>query len=159
MITDYARYMSIAVLIAGGVSCVAGPDGGPATDTDEANDSLASATPSQAQAIEPTDPLVDTDNIVPEAASDCPSGWFCLWQDAGFSGRRLQFQDAGCQNLTTFGFNDEMSSWFNRNNGNYRVYKDINCVTFLFTAQSGARASQTGFNDQASSICRGTGCP
>lgn len=51
------------------------------------------------------------------------------------------------------------ASWFNRTSGNYRVYKDINCVNFLFTAQAGARASQSGFNDQASSICRGTGCP
>jgi hypothetical protein len=91
-------------LIAGSASCAVEPDDGSATDTGETTDSVTSTTPSQDQAIESPDPLTD-DTAVPEVLSDCPSGWFCLWQDAGFAGRRVQFQGTGCQNLTTFGFN------------------------------------------------------
>src|SRR5688572_30368013 len=39
--------------------------------------------------------------------SDCPSGWFCLWEHANYSGRRLQFRGSGCQNLGAYGFNDK----------------------------------------------------
>jgi hypothetical protein len=104
---------------------------------------------------------VDSADITVDAASDCPAGWFCLWQDAGFMNRRVQFQGAGCQNLTDFGFNDLASSWFNRNAGTYRVYTNIKCNPLLFTAQAGAQSSFVGNanNDQASSICRGVGCP
>jgi hypothetical protein len=102
---------------------------------------------------------VDADISI-NAASDCPAGWFCLWQDINFTNRRLQFRDANCQNLTNFGFNDLASSWFNRNGGAYRVYRNIGCAGLLFTAPSGAQSSNVGpvNNDQASSICRGL-CP
>lgn len=104
---------------------------------------------------------VDNSGITVDAASDCPAGWFCLWQDANFMNRRVQFQGTGCQNLTDFGFNDLASSWFNRNSGNYRVYLNIGCNPLLFTAQAGAQSSNVGSanNDKASSICRGAGCP
>src|SRR5947209_7475635 len=48
------------------------------------------------------------------SASSCPSGYLCLFQDANFGGRMLQFHDGGYwQNLTNYGFNDQMSSWVN----------------------------------------------
>lgn len=154
-----AKYMSITAWLIGIASCAVEPDDSSTADSSKIDNNQSSDLPLQDDTFESegSSSIADADILI-DAASDCPSGFFCLWHDANFSGRRVQFQGAGCQNLTTFGFNDQASSWFNRNNGTYRVYKDIGCRTFLFSAGSGARASQTGFNDQASSICRGT-CP
>jgi Peptidase inhibitor family I36 len=162
----FAKYMTLIVLLVAGASCAVEPSDDSPADVSEVDNTQTPDIAPQVQARESGSPSsiagddisIDDADISVDAASDCPAGFFCLWHDAGFLGRRVQFQDAGCQDLTTFGFNDQASSWFNRNNGTYRVYKDIGCRTFLFSASSGARASQSGFNDQASSICRGT-CP
>lgn len=54
-------------------------------------------------------------HLSPQALSDCPSGWLCLWAASQFTGRMLQFQSTGSwQNLTNYGFNDVMSSWANK---------------------------------------------
>jgi hypothetical protein len=101
-------------------------------------------------------------DVSADAISDCPPGWFCLWQDAQFMSRKVQFQGAGCQSLDNFGFNNLASSWFNRNGGTYRVYLTIGCKDgVLFTAESGARSSFVGNanNDKASAVCRGSSCP
>jgi len=56
--------------------------------------------------------------VSPFSVSDCPSGWFCLWEDANFSNRRLQFQTTGFwQSLEPYGFLDKASSFYN-NRGN-----------------------------------------
>lgn len=47
------------------------------------------------------------------AKSDCGGGWLCLWEDAYYSNRRLQFSDGYWQDLSAYGFNDKTSSWFN----------------------------------------------
>lgn len=99
----------------------------------------------------------DSKDVTANALSDCPANFFCLWENKDFGGVRRQFQDTACQNLGNFGFNDVTSSWFNRNSGSYRVYRNANCGDLMFVAQSGARVSDlvgTGTNDQASSICR-----
>lgn len=50
--------------------------------------------------------------------SDCPSQYFCLWEHANFSGRRLQFASVGYwQSLQPYGFLDQASSFYN-NRGN-----------------------------------------
>jgi hypothetical protein len=103
----------------------------------------------------PTDVTVD-------AIEDCDEGFFCLWQDTQFRNRHVQFRDAGCQSLDNFGFNNLASSWFNDNNGTYRVYLTVGCRDgVLFTAEPGARVSFVGpaSNDKASAICRGSNCP
>lgn len=54
-------------------------------------------------------------NLTPQAFADCPAGWLCLWHDKDYSGRMLEFKSVGYwQNLTNYGFNDQMSSWRNR---------------------------------------------
>lgn len=58
----------------------------------------------------------------PAAFDDCPAYWVCLWENLDFGGRMLRFSqcdidgDGQCdwQNLSPFGFSDEMSSWRNR---------------------------------------------
>ena len=54
----------------------------------------------------------------PDSVSDCPSGYFCLWEDINFSNRRLQFASTGYwQSLEPYGFLDKASSFYN-NRGN-----------------------------------------
>jgi Peptidase inhibitor family I36 len=56
--------------------------------------------------------------VAPMAISDCPSTYFCLWEHANFSGRRLQFASVGYwQSLQPYGFLDQASSFYN-NRGN-----------------------------------------
>ena|ERR1044071_6182665 len=51
------------------------------------------------------------------AASDCPAGWFCIFDNTNFTGRMLKFQNGG--NLDTWDFRDRAESWVN--NTNYSV--------------------------------------
>ncbi|MFE2536326.1 peptidase inhibitor family I36 protein [Streptomyces sp. NPDC059371] len=48
------------------------------------------------------------------AASDprdnCASDYWCLYQDANYKGRRLQFSSSGKKNLGDYGFRDKLSS-------------------------------------------------
>lgn len=48
--------------------------------------------------------------------NDCPSGYICLWDGSTFGMTRAQFHDNGWQNLSDFGFNDQMSSIYNNTN-------------------------------------------
>ncbi len=94
-------------------------------------------------------------NLGPMAFTDCPAGWLCLWQDSGYSGRMLQFQDVTSywQNLTNYGFNDAMSSWRNRTATDAKWSCDINGGGTQRCMASGASASSLGGdNDQASAI-------
>jgi Peptidase inhibitor family I36 len=71
----------------------------------------------------PTSPSLRTDSAV--AASSypygCPSGvtqkWYCLYADANFGGRMLQFKDCNSggyhNNLADYGFANQTSSWVN----------------------------------------------
>lgn len=141
-------------------SCATGPD------------EPAPGDPAQGSAEGQPDPTMDTadasllgmeissSDVIPDTASQCPVGWFCLWHDSGFSGRRLDFQGAGCQNLDPYGFNDEASSWYNHTKTEtFWVYWDANCIGKRFKASPGARSgSMGGWNDNASSICRGSSC-
>lgn len=50
------------------------------------------------------------------AATDgtCTYGWACIWEHAGYTGRRLQFREAGStQKLADYGFRDQTSSLWN----------------------------------------------
>ena len=86
----------------------------------------------------------------------CPAGWFCLYADANFGGRRLPFSSCNVtQNLTNFGFNDQASSWVNNTSHSVRVFKDINGGGgILWTAPPHSQSSFVGGanNDQASSL-------
>jgi peptidase inhibitor family I36 len=99
--------------------------------------------------------LAPTDSV-------CPSGYVCLWEDAGYTGRRVAFSacdvdgDGVCDwvNLILFNFNDEMTSWKNA--------KTVD-AKWSFNAGGGGtqRCMNAGFvnpqlsgsnNDQASAI-------
>lgn len=51
-----------------------------------------------------------TTGFTTQAASDCASGYLCLWQAENYGGRRLQFSSTGCHAMGDYGFNDEMTS-------------------------------------------------
>jgi hypothetical protein len=48
---------------------------------------------------------VETDGMsVQGDASECPQGWFCVWSESSYSGKRYQFHDAGkWQNMDNYG--------------------------------------------------------
>ncbi len=94
-------------------------------------------------------------NLTPQAYTDCPAGWLCLWHDEGYLGRMLEFQSVGYwQNLTDYGFNDQMSSWRNRTSHDAEWSYDINGGGTTRCMASGASAKYVGDgdNDQASAI-------
>jgi len=45
------------------------------------------------------------------AATDCPQGWFCLFENSYYGGRMLRFQYSG--DLVSYGFQDRASSYIN----------------------------------------------
>ncbi|MFK0247742.1 peptidase inhibitor family I36 protein [Amycolatopsis azurea] len=94
-------------------------------------------------------------SLSPKAPGDCASNYVCLWEHRDFSrnGRRLQFHDAGLHNLVDYGFNDKMSSWYNRRSVDARWYYNIGGGTSR-CMQAGARSAYVGNgdNDQATSL-------
>lgn len=62
-----------------------------------------------------------------ETEADCPAGWTCLFADKNLTGRMLKWSAGGSYgNLSDNGFNDQMSSWKNRNARDARWYWDAN---------------------------------
>ncbi|MFI9046977.1 peptidase inhibitor family I36 protein [Streptomyces sp. NPDC053427] len=47
----------------------------------------------------------------------CNKGWVCLYDEKKLKGRMLRFNDGGWNNLGKFGFNNKMSSLWNRQSG------------------------------------------
>jgi Peptidase inhibitor family I36 len=49
------------------------------------------------------------------AVHNCPSGWYCFYQNDKFGGRMLKFRDCpsggGTQYLTDYGFENKTTSW------------------------------------------------
>lgn len=87
----------------------------------------------------------------------CVTGWVYLYEHANFGGRRLQFSAGRWQNLTNYGFNDQVSSWRNYqssgdlaslaehiNGGGVRQHLPGGCVSSSYVG--------SGFNDKASSV-------
>lgn len=70
----------------------------------------------------------------------------------------LQFRNAGIHNLTTYNFNDQMSSWRNRRYGDAKWFYDIGAnydnVHFCMPGNRDARNPFVGTerNDEASSL-------
>ena len=58
-------------------------------------------------------------------AHGCPSGWYCVYQDINWGGRRLQFSDCTRNDLGNFGFRDQTSSWVNNGSHTLAVRNDI----------------------------------
>jgi hypothetical protein len=91
----------------------------------------------------------------PTSFDQCPSTWVCLWHDSNYLGRMLQFHDITTywQNLTDYGFNDQMSSWRNRNTVDAKWSYDVGGGGTQRCMDAGASASSVGGdNDEASAI-------
>jgi hypothetical protein len=91
----------------------------------------------------------------PNSFDSCPSTWVCLWHDSNYAGRMLQFHDITTywQNLTDYGFNDEMSSWRNRKAVDAKWSYDVGGGGTQRCMDAGASASSLGGdNDEASAI-------
>jgi peptidase inhibitor family I36 len=75
--------------------------------------------PAEAHGAEPG-PVIGLDPAISSfAVHGCPTGWYCVYQDASWGGRRLQFSDCARNDLSNYGFRDKTSSWVN--NGSHRV--------------------------------------
>lgn len=94
----------------------------------------------------------------------CPKGsttkWFCFyehesWNENG-AGRMLQFKDAGLQNLASYGFSDQTTSWVNTTGKSVAVYDSTSRSGWLWSESPGATSSNVGGvnNDRASSFRR-----
>jgi hypothetical protein len=92
--------------------------------------------------------------LEPVAASDCPSGWVCLWQHADFEGAMVMLHDCcAWENLADVGFNNMMSSWRNRKAVDAKVAELANGDGARLCLRSSSSDSWVGsaWNDSASS--------
>ncbi len=91
----------------------------------------------------------------PTTSTPCPNGWTCLYQDANWLGRMLQFATPGYwQNLSDYGFNDQTSSWSNhRGNASYLSF-DAGGYGDHLTLGGNSHSAYVGdyWNDNASAI-------
>jgi hypothetical protein len=88
------------------------------------------------------------------AVQDCPSGYFCLWWDADFSGAMLAPSANGTAwpDFGTRSFNDVASSGRNNTGVGWCVYQDINYQGSVVYFPPNTQVSNFGwFNDMASS--------
>jgi hypothetical protein len=84
----------------------------------------------------------------------CSANYVCLWTHANYGNPMIQFRDPGGYNLTSYGFNDRMSSWYNRKSVDARWYYDVNQTGTSRCMNAGARVSYVGAtdNDKMSSL-------
>lgn len=93
------------------------------------------------------------------AYEDCASGYVCFWENKGYGGRRLQFQDTGLRSsMADYSFNDQMSSWRSRRSLDARWYYNTGGDGTSRCMESGAANSDVGAgglnfdNDEMSSF-------
>lgn len=88
------------------------------------------------------------------AYSDCPGGWFCIWEDRDYQDRMLKFQDTGYwQNLGNYGFNDNADSMANKRGGDSLLAEHTGGGGDRYCYDSYSAASNLGgFGDDASSV-------
>jgi hypothetical protein len=83
----------------------------------------------------------------------CPAGWYCVYQNINFGGRRLQFSDCARNDLSDFGFRDQTSAWVNNGPHTVQVKDDLTLWPdpVLWTMSPGASSSFVGNanNDKA----------
>lgn len=102
-------------------------------------------------------------NVAPIDSSDasdrarmvpCSAGYTCIYQHAGYGGRRLQWRDKPQGiNLVSYNFNDEMSSYWNRNSVGAVPFDHVGYQGDHVLMSAGSYSSYVGnFNDRASSM-------
>ncbi|UJW28733.1 peptidase inhibitor family I36 protein [Saccharothrix sp. AJ9571] len=87
------------------------------------------------------------------AYSDCPSGWFCVWEHADGQGRMARFQ-IGTPHLGNYNLNDQVSSVWNRTSSIWCTYLDIDYGGAGWRVSSGWRGNTSLYdrNDNISSL-------
>jgi hypothetical protein len=102
-----------------------------------------------------TYPAAAQDGLAKRAAASsasCPSGWYCLYDGAGWSGRMLQFRDCGVtQSLHSYGFARSASSWANKRSRSVYVYAGGSTIWASYAGQS-AYSVDAGDNDRADAV-------
>lgn len=155
--------LAIAVALALAAILTSAAAAPPATAPSEATDvagAFPDGLPKGAVAVDNDTVSFDGGNVILELAgtlsySDCPSGWLCLWEDRDYSGRMLKFQSTMYwQNLTDYGFNDEMSSWRNRRgyDSKWAWHTNGGGTRRCMDSYSSSNYVGSGDNDEASSI-------
>lgn len=83
------------------------------------------------------------------AVKGCPSGWYCVYEDAGWGGRRLQFSLCQRNDLSDYGFRDKTSSWVNNGPHRVQVKNDLSLRPdeVLWTMASKSKSSYVGDSD------------
>lgn len=85
--------------------------------------------------------------------TQCEPGWFCMWEHMNYKGRFFALRNG--EESPNFGkeFNDKMTSYWNRSNHTYLVFRDANYGACIFTIRPGASegAVQEWRNDEATS--------
>ena len=144
----------------GAASCVG--DTGEAEVAEQTSDALLGVADDpvgdEANPADDTNPTafdLDRDDIF-----QCPNQRLCLWNNSFYTSTFYQTQASGCTNLPS-SINDRASSWYNRHNANYYLYRNANCQGARVTAYSDlSNPNMTGAqNNSVSSVCRGAGCP
>lgn len=96
-------------------------------------------------------------NSVPRTrVIECSPGYTCIYEDANYGGRRLQWRDKpqDIDSLSAYGFNDKMTSWRNLNSVDARWYYNDNQggTSRCMNANTSVTNVGTADNDKASSL-------
>jgi hypothetical protein len=102
------------------------------------------------------------EDVVARQAGDgwkkCPSRWYCLFQhvdwnwneaEGRYVGRMLRFSDPGRQDLDTYGFRDQTSSWVNKTSSRVAVVniRRLRPDQRLWCSPPDSRSSWVGASD------------
>ena len=90
-----------------------------------------------------------SDSTTAATVKGCPSGWYCVYADANWGGRQLQFSLCQRNDLDDYGFRDKTSSWVNNGPHRVQVKNDLSLRPdeVLWTMASKSKASYVGDSD------------
>jgi hypothetical protein len=99
---------------------------------------------------------INLDSVPRTRVIECSPGYTCLYEAANYGGRRLQWSDRpqDIDSLNAYGFNDQMTSWRNRNSVDARWYHNDNQrgTSRCMNANTSVTNVGTADNDKASSL-------
>jgi hypothetical protein len=101
-------------------------------------------------------PASNPDSVPRTTVIPCDAGYTCLYERDNYGGRRLQWSDRpqDIDSLRAYGFNDQMTSWRNRNSVDARWYYHDNQggTSRCMNANTNVTNVGTADNDKASSL-------
>jgi hypothetical protein len=118
---------------------------------DEMNAAVGTSSPEAASTS--TSPSLSTTSTMSTATLSC-SGWLYLYDGTNFTGRYLAFHDEGYwQNLSAWGFDNQMSSWWNNTGCTAYASWDANGGgAYLVMSAYSSQAYLGSWDNQASAI-------